>query len=189
MPAYGQHLSAGDARQSMRLNVRCSFGDLGHVPAESISYAGWCFLPAQAASGEACTENTTVTCLVPSSVAPTRISIGISANGNDAQAGPHFVPVGWPDAAAGSFSYYTQPVASQLIPPGGPVLGATSITIQGEGFAGLGADVSQLRCAFSGAAGVAVSVSLSGDQIVCNSTAIGAGERYPRRLQPDFLCS
>ena len=47
MPSYGLHQSANDARALMRSNVRCSFGALGHVAADSIDYAGWCFLPAQ----------------------------------------------------------------------------------------------------------------------------------------------
>ena len=174
MPAYGQHESAAAARASMKANVRCSFGVLGDAPVETVNYAGYCFLPAQMASGEACTENTTLTCLAPSAGSALRVKLSVSANGNDPLAGPHFVPVGWPDEVAGEYTYYVSPVASALIPPGGPVLGQTSVTVKGVGFAGLGADLSQLRCKFDETSGLALSVSALGDEVVCNTSAMGA---------------
>ena len=77
------------------------------------------------------------------------------------------MPVAWPDEAThGVYTYYVAPVASQLVPPGGPVLGMTSVTVLGTGFAGLGTDVASLGCAFTGAPGIALSVSPDGSRMV-----------------------
>ena len=176
-PPYGQHLSAGDARRSMTLNVRCSFGELGDVAVDSIIYPAYCFRPEVAATGLACAENTTIVCTVPASADARVVEVGVSVNGNDPIGRPHFVPISYPDVQQGAYTYYLAPIASQLIPPGGPVLGMTAVTVRGMGFAGLGTDISMLACAFTGAGGIAISVAQDGTQMVCNTTGTPASER------------
>ena len=171
------HLSAADARRQMRVNIRCSFGPLGDVQVESVTYAAYCFRPEVAATGLACSENTTVTCVVPASANAKVVNVGVSINGNDVVGGPHFVPVAYPDTAQGAYTYYIAPVASQLIPPGGPVLGMTSVTVKGQGFAGLGTDIRMLACAFTGVPGIAISVQPDGRQMVCNTSATAPSDR------------
>ena len=176
-PSYGEHLSAAAARNSMRQNVRCSFGELGTFAVDTVIYEGYCFRPEVAATGLACAENTTIVCTVPPSADATTVSIGVAVNGDDSVSGPHFVPVAHPDVRAGAYTFYVTPVASLLVPPGGPVRGRTSVTVYGQGFAGLGTDTSFLSCAFTGAPGLALSVSADGTRMVCNTTATGASER------------
>ena len=118
-PPYGLHVTANDARRTMQQNVRCSFGSLGDVAAESITYDGYCFRPEIAATGLACAENTTVVCVVPMSADAQVVDVGLSCNGNDIVSGPHFVPVGYPNVAEGAYTFYVAPIASQLMPPGG----------------------------------------------------------------------
>ena len=117
------------------LKVRCSFGALGDVAADTINYAGYCFRPEVAATGLACSENTTVQCTVPASADSLTVPIGVSSNGDDVIGGAHFVPVAYPDETRGAFTYYVAPLVSVLLPPGGPVLGLTSVTVRGIGFA------------------------------------------------------
>ena len=170
-----------------------------------VTFAGSCFgRPA----GEVCFENTTVKCTVPPAAEATLAEVrahvhvhayirpgmhahaharahglpctmasqvAVSTNGNDPISGPHFVPVlGQP------FTYYTVPIVSQLIPPGGPVRGGTAVTVRGAGFGGLGASLSTLQCSFEGSGGSALSILPSGEEIVCQTTSAGAADRAVR---------
>ena len=68
-------------------------------------------------------------------------------------------------AGGGGYTYYAPPVVSHLIPPGGPVLGASAVTLVGAGFDGLAADFGGFGCTFGATAGVAVSMAARGDEV------------------------
>ena len=81
----------------------------------------------------------------------------------------------------GGFTYYTVPIATQLIPPGGPIRGGTTLTIRGSGFGGLGTSMASLRCVFGDSmTNAAVDMSEGGDEVVCHTTATAAGDRNVR---------
>lgn len=164
---FAMHSTVPLARAAILANTRCRFGDFGDSPVETVSYSGSCFQAGES-QGLSCVENTTVTCLAPLSVDATDVEIGVSTNGNDAISGPHFVPLG------DRYTYYATPIASQLVPPGGPIIGGTSVTVRGQGFAGLGAVQATFKCTFEGASGVGGivhSVGADGSAVVCNTTS------------------
>ena len=171
-PTYGKNENAGAALSWMQSNVRCSFGPLGDAPAYAIGYTAQCFQPGNLGDAS-CVENTTITCQVPASLDAREVQLAVAVNGNDAIGGAHYVPVATyePDPQDGLYTYYVAPTASRLVPPGGPVLGMTSVTILGRGFAGLPHDLGLLACRFSGGVGgVRTYVAPSGDKVVCNTT-------------------
>ena len=101
---------------------------------------------------------------VPASPSARLEHISVGSNGNDPQAGPHLVPV----APHGGFTYYDTPYMSRLEPPGGPVLGGTSVRISGGGFGGMGEVVSpSLLCVFEGAGGAVWKMGGGGDELWC----------------------
>ena len=109
-----------------------------------------------------------MTCVVPESGVPGDVTVGVSANGD----GEHYVPV----VTHQRYTYYTPPTASFIGPPGGPVLGSTTLTIHGVGFDGLNR-VATAACSFPNVPVATVSLSADGTQMVCNTTAAFAASR------------
>ena len=154
LPASRQHDSRGAVLISLRNFLKCRVSGLGEVAATNVQYQYNCN-PATTLWPN-CFENVSFSCFVPPSASAQTLQLHISSNdAGDAQTPKQWVPVtgGGDTPVGGDYTYYVQPTVSLLLPPGGPTRGATTVTLRGAGFDGLGGDVGGFGCSFGVAGG------------------------------------
>eukprot|EP00966_Prymnesium_polylepis_P125193 2895359-Prymnesium_polylepis.1 len=163
LPTSRQHNSRGAALVSIRTYTKCKVGDLGTVSAVNVEFYYRC--NTGTVLWPDCFENTTFSCFVPGSPTNQTVEILVSPNAVDDDLTPEqYVPVTGSGVHGGHYTYYVAPTVSLLIPPGGPTRGSTTVTMQGVGFDGLGADLGGFGCSFGNVGGIAISMSPFGDQ-------------------------